>query len=171
MPNTKNITVVEELTDKLGKAKAIYFTDYLGLDVASITDLRSEFFKSDIEYRVAKNTLINIAAQNNNLEDLKNVLNGSTALAISYGEPTVPAKILKKFAKVHDKPTVKGIIFEGSLLAGSAVERLADLPSREESLAMLIGGLQQPMVKLVGTLNGALAGLMNVLNSLKEQKS
>ncbi len=171
MPNTKNITQVGELTDKLGQAKAIYFTDYLGLDVASMTDLRAQFFKSEIEYRVAKNTLIKIAAEKNKLADLKNVLDGSTALAISYGEPTVPAKILKNFAKEHDKPTVKGIIFEGNLLEGSAVDRLADLPSREESLAMLVGGLQQPMVKLAGTLNGALAGLVNVLSSLKEQKS
>lgn len=171
MPNTKNITQVGELTDKLGQAKAIYFTDYLGLDVASMTDLRAQFFKSEIEYRVAKNTLIKIAAEKNKLADLKNVLDGSTALAISYGEPTVPAKILKNFAKEHDKPTVKGIIFEGNLLEGSAVDRLADLPSREESLAMLVGGLQQPMVKLAGTLNGALAGLVNVLSSLEEQKS
>ncbi|MFH1853228.1 MAG: 50S ribosomal protein L10 [Candidatus Neomarinimicrobiota bacterium] len=171
MPNTKNLAVVAELTEKFNQAKAIYFTDYLGLDVASITELRREFFQSDVEYRVAKNTLVQIAAKTINVENLDDILSGSTALAITYKEPTTPAKILKKFAKAHEKPTIKGVLLEGKLLAGAAIERLADLPSREESLAMLISALQQPLTKLAATLNAPLSSLVNVLNSLKEQKS
>ncbi|NQT97719.1 MAG: 50S ribosomal protein L10 [Candidatus Marinimicrobia bacterium] len=171
MPNTKNIALVEELSKKLKTAKAIYFTDYLGLDVAAITDLRSQFFKSEIEYRVAKNTLINLAAMNNKLMDLSEVLTGSTAMAISYAEPTAPAKILKNFVKKHEKPTVKGILFEGKLLDGDTLEWLANLPTRDESLAMLLVGLQQPMSKLAATLNAPLSNLVNVLDSLREQKS
>ncbi len=171
MPSTKNVALVEELYQKIIAAKAIYFTDYLGLDVAEITDLRSQFFKSDIEYRVAKNTLIDIAAQNNKLEDLSAILTGSTALAIAYDEPTAPAKILKNFVKEHDKPTVKGVLFEGKLLPAAALGRLATLPTRDESLAMLLSGLKQPISKLAATLNAPVSKLVTVLNSLKEQKS
>ena len=171
MPSTKNIALVEELYQKINAAKAIYFTDYLGLDVAEITDLRSQFFKSNIEYRVAKNTLINIAARNNELENLSTILAGSTALAIAYDEPTAPAKILKNFVKKHDKPTVKGVLFEGELLDADALDRLASLPTREELLAMLLSELKQPLSKLAATLNAPLSKLVAVLDSLKEQKS
>ena len=81
----------------LDKATAVYFTDYLGLDVSSITELRSEFFKASIEYKVAKNTLLRLAAKKINLEGIDDFLVGSTAIAISYDEPTAPAKVLKKF--------------------------------------------------------------------------
>jgi len=92
MPNIKNIALLKELKDKLGRAKAIYFTNYRGLDVSSITDLRSQFFKADVEYTVAKNTIIKIAAKENNIEGLNKILSGPTAIAISYNEPTSPAK-------------------------------------------------------------------------------
>ncbi|HIA31088.1 MAG TPA: 50S ribosomal protein L10, partial [Candidatus Marinimicrobia bacterium] len=84
MPSKNNITQVEVLTEKIGKAKAIYFTDFLGLDVSSITELRSQFFQASIEYTVAKNTLIKLAAQNNQIEGIEKFLSGPTALAISY---------------------------------------------------------------------------------------
>jgi len=171
MPNTKNITKVAELSEKFNNANTIYFTDYLGLDVASITELRSEFFKSDVEYLVAKNSLVKLAAENNNFVDISEILAGSTALAITYEEPTAAAKILKKFVKEHKLPTVKGVLFEGSLHGTDALERLASLPTREESLSMLLSAFQQPMSKLAATLNASLANLANVLDSLKEQKS
>ena len=88
MPNTKNINQVDQLTDKLGKAKAIYFTEYHGLNVEDITELRREFSKNDIEFKVAKNTLIKLAAKNNKLDGLSPYLIGSTAIAISYDDPT-----------------------------------------------------------------------------------
>jgi len=94
MPNKKNIEQVSELTEKLEKAKSIYFTDYLGLDVGNLTELRAEFFKNSVEYYVAKNTLLKIAADNNKIEGLDKFLNGPTAIAISYDEPTIPAKII-----------------------------------------------------------------------------
>ena len=97
MPNTKNINQVEQLTDKLARAKAVYFTEYHGLNVEDITELRREFSKKDIEFKVAKNTLIKLAAKNNKLDGLSPYLIGSTAIAISYDDPTGPARILKQF--------------------------------------------------------------------------
>jgi len=171
MPNKKNLQQVTELTEKLEKAKSIYFTDYVGLDVGSITELRSEFFKNSVEYYVAKNTLLKIAADNNKIEGLEEFLNGPTAIAISYDEPTVPAKIIKDFAKKFEKPTVKGILFDGEVLDGSKFKAIADMPSREQLLSMFVGSLQSPLSKLVGTLNATMSNLVGVLNSLKEQKS
>ena len=113
MPSTLNKEQVIELTEKLKKAKAIYFTDYLGLDVISITKLRKEFFDQEVEFLVAKNTLIKLAAENNKITGLEEFLSGPTALAISYDEPVKPARVIKKFAKMHIKPDVIGILFEG----------------------------------------------------------
>jgi len=171
MPSSKNIEAVAELSDKLVRAKAIYFTDYLGLDVGSITDLRSQFFQADVEYTVAKNTLLKIAAKQNKIKGLDEFLTGPTAIAISYDEPTSPAKVIKSFSKDHDKPRVKGILFEGDVLDGSEFKRLADLPSKIELLSQLVAMLQSSMSKLVNTLNAPLTNVANVLNNLKEQKT
>jgi len=171
MPNKKNIQQVEELTKKLDRAKAIYFTDYLGLDVGSITQLRSEFFRNSIEYYVAKNTLIKIAAENNKIEGLNDFLSGPTAMAISYDEPTTPAKIIKEFAKKFEKPTVKGMLFDGVVLDGSKFNSIADMPSREQLIATFAALLQSPLVKLAIVLNATMSNLVGVLNNLKEKKS
>lgn len=172
MPNQKNIDHVALLAEKLERAKAVYFTDYQGLDVANITALRRRFTEESVEFRVAKNTLIKIAAEQSNLPELKEaLLAGPTALAIAYGEPATPARIIKEFTKTHEKPVVKGILFEGSLLNKEAFARIADLPSREVLLSQLVGLLQSPLTKLVRTLSGSMIKLVGVLESLKEQKS
>ena len=171
MPNKKNIQQVSELTEKLEKAKSIYFTDYLGLDVGNLTKLRSEFYKNSIEYYVAKNTLLKIAAENNKIEGLEEYLTGPTAIAISYDEPTAPAKILKDFAKKYDKPTVKGMLFDGEVLDGSKFISIADMPSREQLISMFASSIQSPLVKLAGTLNATMTNLVGVLSSLKDKKS
>lgn len=171
MPNSKNIAAVAELTQKFEKAKAVYFTDYLGLDVANITELRKKFFDAEIEYQVAKNTLIEIAAKANQVEGLHEILAGPTAIAIAYKEPTVPAKVLKEFTKKRDLPKVKGILFDGAVLQGSEYARLADMPSREELLSMLVALLQSPMTQVVRTLNATMTKMVGVLTSLKDKKS
>ena len=136
MPSEKNQDELAQLTEKLDKAKAVYFTDFLGLDVSSITELRSEFFKASIEFKVAKNTLLKLAAENINLEGLDDFLVGSTAIAISYDEPTAPAKVLKKFTENHDKPEVKAILFDGEVLDGSEYLKFATLPTKDELLTL-----------------------------------
>jgi len=171
MPNQKNIDQVTELTEKISKASAIYFTDYQGLDVANITELRSKFFEGSVEYRIAKNTLIKIAAENNQLEGLDDILKGPTALAIAYDEPTVPAKIIKEFTRKREKPNVKGILLDGAILPGEKFKRIADMPSKTELLSMFVGLLQSPLTKLVRTLNAPMSNMANILHSLKEKKS
>ena len=125
MPNQKNITKVKDISEKLSKARSVYFTDYLGLSVKDLTELRRTFYKSDVEYLVVKNTLLKIASELNNLDLNSQLFNGSTAIAISYDEPVVAAKIIKDFLKNHDLPGVKGILFEGSFLDSSEFSKIA----------------------------------------------
>ena len=171
MPSQKNQDEVTQLMEKLEKANAVYFTDFLGLDVPSITELRTEFFKASIEFKVAKNTLLKLAAKNINLEGLDDFLVGSTAIAISYDEPTLPAKILKKFTEDHDKPEVKAILFDGEVLKGSEYLKFASLPTKDELLTNLVMMLNSPITILAQTLNASMINLVNDLNNLKNTKS
>ena len=171
MPNTKNIQQVKELTETLSKAKAIYFTKFHGLNVAEATKLRSEFFKADVDFRVVKNTLLKLAAEKNEICGLDEILKGSTAIAVSYDEPVAPAKVIKAFTKDNDLPSVKGILFEGEFLPGKEFKRLADLPSKDESLAILMSMLKSPLQKLASTLNASMTNVVVALNNLKDQKS
>ena len=171
MPSQKNIDEVKILTDKLETASAVYFTDYLGLDVESITNLRSEFFHASVEFRVTKNTLLKLAADKMNIEGLDNFLVGSTAIAISFDEPTSPAKVLKSFTKEHDKPNVKAILFDGEVLDGSEYKKFANLPSKDELLSKFVIMLNSPMTILARTFRSPMENLVNVLNNLKNEKS
>jgi len=171
MPSQKNIDEVKVLTDKLETASAVYFTDYLGLDVESITNLRSEFFHASVEFRVTKNTLLKLAADKMNIEGLDNFLVGSTAIAISFDEPTSPAKVLKSFTKEHDKPNVKAILFDGEVLDGSEYKKFANLPSKDELLSKFVIMLNSPMTILARTFRSPMENLVNVLNNLKNEKS
>ena len=171
MPSTLNKEQVIELTEKLKKAKAIYFTDYLGLDVSSITKLRKEFFDQEVEFLVAKNTLIKLAAENNKIAGLEEFLSGPTALAISYDEPVKPARVIKKFAKMHIKPDVKGILFEGEVLEKGRFESIASLPNREELLSHFVGTIQSPLTGLAKILNASMSNMVYVLTNLKNSKN
>ena len=171
MPNKKNIEQVKELSESFSRAKAIYFTEYHGLNVGDITKLRSEFFKADVEFKVAKNTLIKLAAEENKIAGLEEILKGSTALAIAYEEPVSPAKVIKEFTKENELPSVKGILFDGEIMPGEDFKRLANLPSKEELLSKLVSMLNNPLQKLVSTLNAPLQNVAGALNNLKEQKS
>ena len=171
MPNKKNISNVKELTDKLSRAKSIYFTDYLGLNVSDVTSLRKKFFDSNVEYLVVKNTLLKIASDQNKISLSDELFSGSTAIAISYDEPVLAAKVLKDFLKDHDLPSIKGVLFEGSYLPASEFEKIANLPSKEESLTKIVVMLKSPVQNIVNLLNSPMVKLVNVLNGLKETKN
>jgi len=171
MPNQKNINSVKELSDKLAKAKSIYFTDYLGLNVSDVTELRKKFFDGKVEYLVVKNTLLKIASDENKIKLGDELFSGSTAIALSYDEPVVAAKIIKSFLKDHDLPSVKGVLFEGTYLPASKFEKIANLPSKEESLTKVVIMLKSPVQNLTNLLSSPMLNLVNVLNGLRESKS
>ena len=170
MPNQKNINSVKELSDKLSRAKSIYFTDYLGLSVSDVTSLRKKFFESNVEYVVVKNTLLKIASNQSKISLNDELFSGSTAIAISYDEPVLAAKIIKGFLKDHDLPSIKGVLFEGAYLPAGEFEKIANLPSKEESLTKIVVMLKSPVQNIVNLLNSPILKLVNVLSGLKENK-
>ena len=171
MPNNKNVKSVEILTEKMSKAKSVYFTDYLGLDVLEITKLRKEFFAKDVEFMVVKNTLLKIASNNNKISLSEELFSGATAIAISYEEPVAAAKVIKDFNKDYDLPSVKGILFEGDYLPAEEFNKIASLPSKEESITKFAMMIKSPMQNLAMILKSPMSDFVNVLNSIKESKS
>ena len=173
MPNAHKIKIVDQLTQKFDNSSGIYFTQYTGMDVVQVTELRKQFRESGVDYHVSKNTLTKIAATKAGYENkLNDFLNGQVGIAYVNEDPTSPARIIKNFKK-NNKVTLEvlGLIFEGEIYSGDKYKELADLPSREELLSKFMGGLIQPINQLVGTLSGAMSKFVGVLNSLKEDKS
>ena len=170
MPSNKNLESVKSLTEKLDKAKAIYFTDYLGLDVVSITKLRKEFVSNDVEFTIAKNTLIKLAAKDVGMDGIDDFLSGPTAMAVSYEDPTNPAKVIKDFLKDFDKPAVKGMILDGQVFPAEEFDKIANLPSKEQLLSKLVGMLNSPLSKLSSTLGSPVSGLLGTLEQLNSKK-
>jgi large subunit ribosomal protein L10 len=161
--------LVAELRDKLSGAKALYYTDFSGLNVKRMTDLRRRLRKANVEYVVIKNTLAMRAVNESGLVGAK--LKGQTGLVIAKKDPVAAAKVLADFAKENDqRPAVKGGVLEGKALDVAQVKKLASMPSREQMLAELGAGLQAPMAAFVGALNGMFYMMVGALEALKQQR-
>ncbi len=170
MPNQHNINAVESLTEKFKKASSIYVTDYLGLSVEEVTELRKKFFENGVEYKVVKNTLAKISAKNAELENIDEMLSGPTAVAITYDDPTSPARIIKDFTSKRSLPEVKGFIFEGKVMDIESFTKIANLTSKEQLFTRLVADISSPMTKVVFALKNSMSNVLNVLNNLKETK-
>jgi large subunit ribosomal protein L10 len=137
--------LVQEIADRLARSKATIVTDYRGLNVAEVTELRKQLRAAGVEYHVYKNTLTRRAAQQANVEGLDQYLTGPSALAFGFEDPVAPAKVLYDFAKKHKALELKGGVVEGRVITAKEVESLASLPSREGLLSMLLSVLQAPV--------------------------
>lgn len=137
--------VVAEVGQKFQESICTVVTDYRGLDVAQVTELRKQLREAGIEYAVIKNTLARRAANNVDLSDLEEHLIGPTAIAFSTDDLIAPAKILTEFAKKNKELEVKAGILEGEVVSSDQIKKLADLPSREGLLSMLLSVLQAPV--------------------------
>ncbi|MBZ4688696.1 MAG: ribosomal protein [Clostridiales bacterium] len=162
--------VVQEIKSKLQNSNAAVLTDYRGLNVAEVTELRKQLREAGVEYKVLKNTLVKIAAKEVGLEDLFQYLEGPTAIAFSEEDPVAPAKILSNFAKEHKNLEIKAGLLEGNVVSIEQVKELADLPSREELIAKVLGGLQGPISGLVNVLQGPIRNLVYVLEAIRKEK-
>ena len=170
MPNQQKRDIVKNIQEKLERAKSVYFTDYLGLDVADITELRRHFREKGVEFTVVKNTLARLSVEKAGIEGLEEVFEGPTAIAFSYDDPISPARVLRNYKESHDLPELKAFIIEDRVMDKTAFTRIAQIPSREELFAKLLAGLSSPMTKVVLTLKSPLIKLVNTLNKLKEIK-
>ena len=168
MKRTDKEQLVTELTDKLKGAKALYYTDFTGLNVKRMTDLRRRLRKARVEYVVIKNTLALRAVNDSGLAGTR--LRGPTGLVISR-DPVSGAKVLSDFAKENDqKPEIKGGLLDGKQIGVEQVKQLASLPSREQMLAQLAGGLQAPLAGFLGMMNGVMYQMIGALEALRSQR-
>jgi len=168
MNRTEKEQLVSELKEKLEGATALYYTDFTGLNVKRMTDLRRRLRKANVEYVVIKNTLALRAVNESGLVGER--LKGPTGLVVAK-DAVAAAKVITDFAKENDKkPAVKGGLFEGKQIGVAQVTKLASMPSREQMLAELGAGLQSPMAAFVGALNGVLYMFAGALEALRVQK-
>ena len=163
---------VESLKAKVAKASSLVAVEYRGMTVDDANTLRSRLRQAggkQIEYRVTKNTLLKIATRGTAHEAISPHLEGPTAVAIAYEEPSAMAKVLIAYAKENDKFKIKGGVVDGEAVDPAAISAIAQLPTKQELRGMLAGTLQSPLRNLAGTMQSLLGHLRNALEQ-RQQK-
>lgn len=163
-------TIAEELRGQLSSAEVVYLTDFTGLSVEAIGDLRRKLREAGAEYRVVKNTLTLRALEGTDLPDLTEHLQGPTALVLGGEDPVAPAKVVQEFAKGNDeRPTVKVGVVERRVVSQEEVTRLADLPPKDHLLAAIAGGLTAGVGGIAGALNSLIRDIAYMVEEVAKQ--
>lgn len=162
--------IVQKLRDRFEKSRVAILTDYKGLNVAAMTELRTKLREAQIEYQVIKNTMLRRASEGTHIEAIKDQFKGPSAIALSFDDPVAPAKVLADFAKKNDKLEIKIGVLEGKVLDVNAIKALSALPSREELLAQVLSAMIAVPTSLVTALSDVPRRMVNVLQAIKEQK-
>ncbi len=174
MTREKKAEVLELIAQKLEEYPTVYLTDFTGLSVAEITQLRRRFREAGVEFRVVKNTLLRIAMErvNRDGEKLEAYLEGPTAIALT-GDPAQPARIIKTFWKDlgANKPLVKAALVEDALYPGEEIDVLASLKSRDELIGDIIGLLLAPISNVVGAVQAPGSALVGALQTIAEKET
>ena len=160
---------VAELTKNFEGSTAVLLTEYRGLTVGELRELRNSI-RQDAEYAVVKNTLTKIAAKNAGVEGLDDSLQGPSAIAFVHGDPVAVAKGLRTFAKAHPLLVIKGGYFDGKPLSAEEVGKLADLESREVLLAKLAGAMKASMSKAAALFQAPLSKTVRTVEALREKQ-
>ena len=165
MPNAKVLeskkAIVEQLSDRIGKATAVVFVDYKGITVAQDTELRNKFREAGVEYSVVKNTLTRLAANKVGYSEFDEVLNGTTSMATTTDDPIAPARIVSEFAKKNKNALkIKGGIVEGKVQSVDALNAFGELPSKNALIAQVLGTFLAPITSLAF-----------VIDQIREQKA
>lgn len=172
MPVTKQKKedILKELMEKFDRSKSIVFTEYRGLDVASLSKLRDELRKADAEMQVAKKTLIRIAGEKKNLTLDRSIMEGPVSATFSYEDPMAGIKVLFNFSKENEKLKLLGGVVDGKVVGPEVIQEYAKLPGREELLAKLLGSMVAPISGTLGLFNNLIAGFVRVIDAYKDKK-
>jgi large subunit ribosomal protein L10 len=162
--------IAEDLHERFSKSAIVVVTDYKGLDVSAMNDLRRKLREEDIEFQVAKNTLLMRAAKDTEVALIQDYFKGPSAVAFSYKDPVAPAKILAQFAKDNKKLEIKGGVLKDKVLDVNAIKALAKLPSREVLLGQLLSVINEVPSSFVRTIAEIPRSLLNVLTAIRDQK-
>lgn len=172
MKRTDKETFVTDFRERVQRAPVMYLTDFTGLSVKEMTQLRRQVKEVGGEYLVVKNRLAMRALAELDLPDVTEHLTGPTGVVLGYDEAVSVAKALSDYAKEHkDRPTFKVAVLDRNVLGPDQIERLARLPSREQLLAELAGAMQAPMASMVTALGGKLQETAGLLEALGQQKA
>lgn len=171
MKKEQKQAVVQDMTERLDRAQALVLTDFSGLGVERITELRQQLTDKGYEYVVVKNTLLKRAIAGKQAEVLSDKLQGPNGMGISYGDPVDMAKVLVDFAKANNKLEIKGGLLSGKFIDAAGVSNLAKLPPREVLLSSLLGAMNGVPRNLVSVLAAVPRSLLNVLKAIEEQKA
>ncbi len=163
--------VVDDLVARLQEASSIVLTDYRGLNVAQMTDLRRQFREAGVDFRVVKNTLMRRAAGQAGFDQLEEHLVGPTAAAFSTGDPVGPAKVLVEYARGNEHVQLKIGVLDGNIIGVDDIKRLGNLPSRQQLLAQSAGAIAAPIRGVMYLLSAPLRSFAYGLAALRDQKA
>ncbi len=170
MKTSEKKKIIEDLHEKLSRAKVVILTDYKGLDVSSINVLRRNLRAAGIEYQVVKNTLLIRASEDTDAALIKETFKGPNAVALSFDDPVAPAKVLIKFAEENKNLEIKKGVMDGKVLDLNRIQMLSVLPSRELLLSQVLSAMNGVSSAFVRALNNVLERFLIVLQAIKEQK-
>jgi large subunit ribosomal protein L10 len=168
-PRAEKVSVVEDVRERFEDAEAVLITEYRGLSVSELAELRAALRDAGTTYKIYKNTLVRLAVEDTAPEGMNQMLVGPTALAFVEKDPSAAAKALKTFASNNDALIIKGAILSGGLLDEAQVRELAELPSRDELLASIAGGLAAPLQSIASMMNNLLSEVSGLLQALSDK--
>jgi large subunit ribosomal protein L10 len=172
MKRSEKEAIITEVAEKAARAIAMYFADFSRLTVAEETELRREFRKSGVEYNVVKNTLARKALEQlTGYDRVLDKLVGPTGIAYSYDDPSAPAKIIKKFSEKTGKLQLKAAVVEKQVYDSTKLEQLANMPTRKDMVAAILGSLQAPASGIVGAINAVARDLVYVIDAIEKKKA
>jgi large subunit ribosomal protein L10 len=171
MVKPNKVKAVEEILTELKSSEIYFLMDHRGLTVAEATELRTRLRAVDATLMVVKNTLARRAAVEAGVEGMDELFSGPSAVAFCHGDPVGPAKVLQVFIREKKKFSVKGGYLQRRVLQAAQVDSLATLPSREELVAKVVGGIAAPLYGLAYVLSAPLRGLVMALDQIREQKA
>lgn len=162
---------IDAIKSKIEKAQVAVITEYKGLTVEEITNLRRSIQKDGGDYMVTKNTLTKIAVKGTPFEVLTEKMTGPIALAFGFDDPVAPAKAVKTFIEKSKKGEILGAVLDGKLLSVEETKALANLPSKEELYAKMLGSINSPTSGVVGCVSGVMASLTRAIAAVRDQKA
>lgn len=170
MPRPEKVKIVEGLAGEFDSAGSVFVADYAGLSVTDITDLRAQLRQAGVSMRVAKNTLLRLAARQAGMPELAGHFTGPTAVAFGQKDPVAGAKVLNEFFTRLERPKVRAFMVDRKSYAGGDLKALAALPPREVVLAQLVAAIESPISGLVGTLDAIIREFIGTVDAIAKKR-
>jgi len=170
MPRPEKVKIVEGLASEFDAAGTVFVTDYAGLSVTDITDLRAQLREAGVSMKVAKNTLLRLAAKQAGVPELVDHFKGPTAIAFGEKDPVAGAKVLQDFLTRLERPKVRAFMVEGKAYPGEDLKAIAELPPREVILSQLIASIEGPITGFVRTLDAVIRDFIGTVDAIAKKK-